>query len=139
MKAKPGLSVQQFSQKENILYETVRHTVHSCGIIDVIYYYVIWTDNGSMLPETNVRRQEGEISNDKSIAGLHPQVIITFSQFRAILYRTGNTQFAILLSFVASSSLSPCGLQSTHPPVPSYISPYVVYNIYGWYASLSRI
>ncbi len=47
-----------------------------------------------------------------------------------ILYRTGTMQSAILLSFVASSSLPPCGLQSTHPPMPSYISPYIVYNVY---------
>ncbi len=26
--------------------------------IDVLYYYVIWTDNGSMLPEANTQRQE---------------------------------------------------------------------------------
>ncbi len=39
-------------------------------------------------------------------------------------------QSAILLSFVASSSLPPCGLQSTHPPMPCYVSLYVVYNVY---------
>ncbi len=49
-----------------------------------------------------------------------------------ILYRTGNMQFAILLSFVASSSLLPCGRQSTHPPTPCYISPYVVHNVYDF-------
>ncbi len=40
-------------------------------------------------------------------------------------------QSAILLSFVASSFLPQHGLQSTHPPMPCYISPYVIYNIYG--------
>ncbi len=40
-------------------------------------------------------------------------------------------QSALLLSFVATSSLPPCGLQSTHPPMRFYISPYVVYNVYG--------
>ncbi len=47
-----------------------------------------------------------------------------------ILYWTGNMQSAILLSFIASSSLPPCGLQSTYLPMPSYISPHVVYNVY---------
>ncbi len=42
-------------------------------------------------------------------------------------------QSAILLSFVASSSLPPCELQSTHPPMSCYISPCVVYSVYGWY------
>ncbi len=53
-----------------------------------------------------------------------------------ILYRTGNRQSAILLSFVASSSLLPCGLQSMHPRMPCYISPYVVYNVYDRMAIL---
>ncbi len=38
----------------------------------VIYYYVIWTDNGSTLPEADTWEVRGEISNDKSITGLHP-------------------------------------------------------------------
>ncbi len=44
-----------------------------------------------------------------------------------ILFRTGNIPSAILLSFVASSSQLLCELQSTHWPMPCYISPYVVY------------
>ncbi len=40
-------------------------------------------------------------------------------------------QSAILLLFTACSSLPPCGFQSTHPTMPCYISPYVVYNAYG--------
>ncbi len=47
-------------------------------------------------------------------------------------------QSAILLSFVASSSLPPCRLQSTHPLMPCYISPYIVYNIYGTTEHQSR-
>ncbi len=47
-----------------------------------------------------------------------------------ILYRTGNMRSAIFLSFVASSSLLPCGLQSTQPLRPCYISPHEVYNFY---------
>ncbi len=48
-----------------------------------------------------------------------------------ILYRTGNMQSAILSSFVASSSLRPCGLQFTHLPMSCYIGPYIVYKVYG--------
>ncbi len=48
-----------------------------------------------------------------------------------ILYWTGNMLSAILLSFLAYSSILPCGLQSTHPQMPCYISPYVVCNVYG--------
>ncbi len=44
-------------------------------------------------------------------------------------------QSAILLSFVASSFLPPCELQSTHPLMHCYISPYVVYNIYSQFHS----
>ncbi len=51
-----------------------------------------------------------------------------------ILYRASKMQSAILLSFVASFSLLPCGLQSTHPSMPRYISPYVVYNVYDIHA-----
>ncbi len=40
-------------------------------------------------------------------------------------------QSVILLSFVASSTLPSCGLQSAHLPMPCYIRPYVVYNVYG--------
>ncbi len=47
-----------------------------------------------------------------------------------ILYRTGNMQSAILLLFVASFSLWLCTLTSTNLPMPCYISPYLVYNIY---------
>ncbi len=46
-----------------------------------------------------------------------------------ILYRTCDMQSAVLLSFVTSSSLPPCGLQSTHSPMTCYISLYVVYNL----------
>ncbi len=55
-----------------------------------------------------------------------------------ILYRIGNMQSAILLSFVAFSSLPPYRLQSTHPPI-SCISPYVVYNIYGASSSSPKV
>ncbi len=48
--------------------------------VDIIYYYVIWTDNGSML------------------------LLLHSVDSVPILYRTGNMQSAILLSFVTSSS-----------------------------------
>ncbi len=48
-----------------------------------------------------------------------------------VLYRTGNMQSAILSSFVASSSFTPCELQSTHLWMPCYISPYVVYKVHA--------
>ncbi len=38
--------------------------VYDEEIIDVINYNVIWTDNGSMLPEANTRRQEGNYPID---------------------------------------------------------------------------
>ncbi len=91
--------------------------------IDVIYYYIIWTDNGSMLPEADTLRQEGKYPMIKVLRGCILKLVL-------ILYRTGNMQSAVLLSFIVSSSLLPRGLQSTHPPMPCYNSPYVVYNIY---------
>ncbi len=41
-------------------------------------------------------------------------------------------QSALLVSFVVCSSIPSCVLQSTHPPMLCYISPYVVvvYNVY---------
>ncbi len=48
-----------------------------------------------------------------------------------ILYRTGNMQSAILLSFVAPSSLPPCGFQST-----LVYQSCVVYNVYGHFYTL---
>ncbi len=94
-------------------------------------YYVIWTDNESTLPEANPRRQEGKYPMIKVLQGCIRKLSLHSVNSMLILYRTGNMQFAILLSFVTSSSLPPCGLQSTHPPMPCYISPYVIYNICG--------
>ncbi len=119
--------------------------------IDVIYYYVIWTDNRGIAPEANTRRQEGKYPMIKVLWGcilklslyLVNSVLILYRignmqsakllsfVVLLILYRTGNMQSAILLSFVVSSSLPPCGLPSTHPPMPCYTSPYVVYNVCG--------
>ncbi len=76
-----------------------------------------------MLPEANTKKKEGKYPMIKVLWGCIFKLVL-------ILYRAGNMQFAILVSFIASSSLLSCGLQSTHLPLPCHISPYVVYNIY---------
>ncbi len=96
-----------------------------------MYYYLIWTDNGSMLPEVNTWSQEGIYPMKKVLQGCILKLSLHSVSLVLILYRTGNTQSAILLSSIVSSSLPLCGLQSTHLPMPCYISPYVVYNVYG--------
>ncbi len=96
--------------------------------IDVIYYYVIWTDNGSTLPEAITRRQEGKYPMIEVLLGCIFKLSLYAVNSVLILCRTGNMQSAILLSFVAFSSPPPCGLQSTHPTMPCYISPYVVHT-----------
>ncbi len=107
-------------------------TVYLCIYIDIIYYYVIWTDSGSMLPEANSRRQEGKYPMIKVLQGCILKLVLHLVNSVSILYRIGNMQSAILLSFVASSSLLACGLQSTNSQMSCYISPYVVYNIYEY-------
>ncbi len=82
--------------------------------VDVIYYYVIWTDNGSTLPEANTQMQEGKYPMIKVLQGCILKLLLHSVNSVLILYRTGNMQSAILLSFLASSSLPPCELQSTH-------------------------
>ncbi len=94
-----------------------------------IYYYVIWTDNGSMLPEADTLRQAGKYPMIKVSRGCISKLVL-------FLFRTGNMQSAVFLSFVAPFSSPPCGLQPTHPPMPCYISPCVVYNIYGIHLTL---
>ncbi len=121
-----------FKKNFGEMRETCEYPVEN--IIDVIYYYVIWTDNGSMLPEANTPRQEGKYPMIKVLQCCIFKLLLHSVNSVPILYRTGNMQSAILLSFVASSSLPPCGLQSTHPRMPCYISPYAVYNVYGKYA-----
>ncbi len=77
----------------------------STTIIDVIYYYVVWTDNGSMLPEANTRRQEGKYPTIKVRQSCFFKLLLHLVNSVPILYRTGNIQSAILLSVVASFSL----------------------------------
>ncbi len=71
-----------------------------------------------MLPEANTRRQEAKYPIIQVLWGCILKLVF-------ILYTIGDMQSTILLSFIISSSLLPCGLQSTHPPLPCYISPYV--------------
>ncbi len=104
----------------------------------LIHYYMIWTDNGSMLPEANTWRQESKYPIIKVLQGCILKLLLHSVNSVSILYRAGNIQSAILLSFVASSSLLSCGLQSTHPQMPCYISPYVIYNICGVHTILNK-
>ncbi len=97
---------------------------------NVIYCYVKWTNNRGTVPEANTRRQEGKYLTIKILRGCLLKLSLYLVNSVLILYRTGNMQFAILLSLVASSSLLPCELQSTHPPMSCYISPYIAYNVY---------
>ncbi len=97
--------------------------------MDLIYYYIIWIDNRSKLLEADTRWQEGKYPMIKVLQGCILKLSLHSHNTVLILYRTGNMQSAILLSFIASSSLPPCGLQLTHPLIPSYISPYVVHNV----------
>ncbi len=96
-----------------------------------VYFHVIWTDNGSTLLEANTRRQERKYPMIKVLQCCILKLSLHSVNSVPIVYRIGNMQSAILLSFFASSSLPPCGLQSTHPPMLCYISPYIVFNVYG--------
>ncbi len=107
-------------------------STHQAGTTDVIYYYVIWTDSGNMLPEANTRKQEGRHPAIKVLQGCILKLLLHFVNSVPILYRKGNMQSPIFLSFVVFSSLPPCGpnLHTRRCPA-TYISPYVVYNVYG--------
>ncbi len=80
-----------------------------------------------MLPEANTRRQKGRYPMIKVLQGILKLLLHSVNSV-SILYRTGNMQSAILLLFVAYSSLSPCVFQSTHLRMPCYISPYVYWQ-----------
>ncbi len=81
-------------------------------------------------PEANTQWQEGKYPMIKVLWGCILKLSLHSVNSVLILYRTGNMQSAILLSFVASASLPSYGLQST---MHCYVSPYVyvVYNVYG--------
>ncbi len=104
-------------------------------IIEVIYYYVIWTDNGSRLLEADTRRQKGKYPMIKVLQVCILNLSLYSVNTVLILYGTGNMQSAIILLYVTFSSLPSCGPQSTHPLMPCYISPYVVYNVHAPYFS----
>ncbi len=84
--------------------------------------------------EQKLRKLTNGVFCQVKICCLHTQLFISITDQvygrRLILYRTGNIQSAILLSFVASTSQPPYGLQSTRPPMPCYIGLYVKYNVY---------
>ncbi len=87
-------------------------------IVDVIYYYVIWSEKGSTLPEANTRRQRGKYPMIK-LRGCILKLSLYSVNSVLILYRTGNMQSAILLSFVTSSSTA---LQaSIYPPADALL------------------
>ncbi len=89
--------------------------------IDVIYCYVIWTDNGSTLPEASTWRQEGKYPMIKVLHGCVLKLSLHSVNSVLILYRTGNIQSVILVSFIA--------MRATIYPLTDalfYISPYVV-------------
>ncbi len=97
--------------------------------------WVIHTYNDNILRKTNVfciaqRQNERHMMNSVIFTCCILKLLLHSVNSVPILYRTGNMLSAILLLCVASSSLLPCGLQSTHPLMHCYFSPYVVYNVY---------
>ncbi len=53
-----------------LVYTSVQVIVNqSLGNIDIIYYYVMWTDNGSMSPEANTQMQDGKYRKIKILQG----------------------------------------------------------------------
>ncbi len=74
--------------------------------IDVIYYYIIWTDGGSMLPEANTLRQEGKYPTMKVLQGC----ILSYYYIQSIQCPSITGQAICNLpyfySIVASSSLA---------------------------------
>ncbi len=63
--------------------------------IDIIYYYVIWTDNGSTLPEADTERQEGKYPMIKVLQSYILKLSLHSVNSVLILYRTGNMQTTI--------------------------------------------
>ncbi len=88
--------------------------------IDDIYYYVIWTDNRSRLFEADTQEARGEISNDKSIAGFHPEVIVIFSQYSA--YPLQDREYAICNTFIIRRLFLPIAMwASIYPPADALL------------------
>ncbi len=82
-----------------------------------------------MLPEANTPRQEGKYPTMKVLQSCILKLLLHSVNSKPILYRIGNMQSAILRSFVATSFLPPCGLQSIHSRVPCYSRPYIVHSM----------
>ncbi len=68
--------IRGLSQSVEDLLTLAPYSLHQASsmvdAIDVIYCYIIWTDNGSMLRKASTPVARGEISTDESIARLHP-------------------------------------------------------------------
>ncbi len=83
--------------------------------------------------------KEGKCPMIKVLQGCILKLLLHSVNSVLILYRTGVMQSAILLSFAISSSLPLCGFHSTHLPIPRYISPYIVYNVYAEYPLFMKL
>ncbi len=86
------------------------------GVIDVIYYYVIWTDNGSALPDANTWRHEGKYPMIKVLQSCILKLSLHSVNSVLILYRTGNIQSAIL--FIRRLFLRATMWASIYPSMP---------------------
>ncbi len=60
--------------------------------IEVIYYYIIWTDNGSRLLEAYARRQEEKYPMIKILQDCILKLSLYSVNSVLLLYRTGNMQ-----------------------------------------------
>ncbi len=86
--------------------------------IDVIYCYVIWIDNASMLPEAITRRQEEKYPTIKVLQGGILKLLNSVNSV-PILYRAGNMQSAI---FIVHRLFLPTTMWvSIYPPVDALL------------------
>ncbi len=76
-----------------------------------------------MLPEANTRRQEGKYPMIKVLRGGIRKLVL-------ILYKIGNMQSAILLSFVTFPPYRYVGINLAPVDALLYQSIYVVYNVW---------
>ncbi len=89
--------------------------------IDVIYYYVIWTDNGSKLLEADTRRQEGK----------YPMIkVSSYSVNTSVLSFTGQ-QYAICNTFIIRRLFLPTAMWASIYSVSTRWCP--VISIGMWY------
>ncbi len=102
--------------------------------IKVVYYYIIWTDNWSTLPEVNTRRQDDKYPMIKVLRGCNLKLSLHSVNSVLILYRTGNMQSAILLSF-AISFVPTAMWASMYPPANSLLYqsiPYITSMVWNY-------